>query len=69
MVREKNARLISIRGDLPDAQRLHHGLSFKNRDDFGNMRSILDYCAGQQRLKQSLPLFLYDLLGFVLRVL
>jgi hypothetical protein len=42
MVREKNARLISIPGDLPDAQRFHHGPSFKNRDDFGNMRTVLD---------------------------
>jgi hypothetical protein len=67
---EKKARTSFVSsGDLPDAKRLHQGLSLKNRDDFGNMGSILDYGTLQYRLKQSLPLFLYDLLGFVLRVL
>jgi hypothetical protein len=32
--------------DLPDAQRFHHGPPFKNCDDFGNMRTVFDYCAG-----------------------
>jgi hypothetical protein len=68
-VREKSARLICVRGDLPDAKRLHQRFPLKNRDDFGNMGSILDYGPFQNRLKQSLSLFLYDLLGFVLRVL
>jgi hypothetical protein len=69
MVREKSARLICVTGGLPDPQCLHHGLSLKNRDDFGNMRSILDYGPFQYRLKKSLPFFLYDLLGLALRVL
>jgi hypothetical protein len=68
-VREKSARLICVRVDLTDAKRLHHGPPLKNRDYFRNMRSILDYGSFQYRLKQSLPLFLYDFLGFALRVL
>jgi hypothetical protein len=68
-VREKSARLICVAGGLPDAQCLHHSFPLKNRDDFGNMSAFFDYGSVQYRLKQSLPLFLYDLLCFVLRVL